>query len=186
MKIFNKIVILLIIIILIGCNTIFQKNNGKCGFNQPKPNWIIQVPRSNNDYIYFVGLSNENVSSERRARDEALKHARVQLVNYLGTDVKDKMEEIIISMSLSSENIDPLMLSQEFKTQFSKNVATQVHGEKFHVEFNQRGEDCVCKVYTLCSVPTRITNNSIRNFANDKLKTNEYIEFWEKLRDSVN
>jgi len=184
MKSYNNIILSVsILFFLIGC----YSNINKCGYNQPnKPVWIYKIPKSNDKFIYFVGLSNENVSSEKKARNESLNDAREQLVHYLGTDVKNKMEEIIISINLSSKKIDPIVLSQEYEKQFAENVARNVHGTEFYVEYKEKDDECVCKVFTLCSVPTNIAMNSISEFANSKLQTtDEYIELWSKLKKSV-
>ena len=128
------------------------------------PGWITDPPESNEKYIYFVGISKENVSSEKDAKRQAMADSRTVVIQYYGTQVKYDLTMLNNVIGRTSELIDPIVAIKEFENQFSQNVANFVHSKKVYTEKWKIGEKYGWKVYTLCTVPKKIAKNEIQSF----------------------
>ena len=149
------------------------------------PNWVHHIPKEDDQFIYFVGLSSENVASEKQAKREAIADSRTQVIQYYGTHVKHQVEVINSIIGQSSESLDPTIISKEFEEQVSKNIAKFVHSKEVYSEKWKIDTKYGWKVYTLCSVPKVIAQNELRSFLYKKY-SEEQIENINKVLNMNN
>ncbi|MBU4420516.1 MAG: hypothetical protein KKH84_05860 [Proteobacteria bacterium] len=138
--------------------------------HDPAPVWVYSVPLTDGRSLYFVGLSDEAVASEQIARDQAISNARKKVVNYYGTMIKNKAEKIRLSFGLSSTVIDPTVVAKEFENEFAANVAKKVAAKEFYLEKWEKPTGIGWKVYSLCSVPKNIVEESMKNTAQENIE----------------
>jgi len=129
--------------------------------SEKRPEWIDCIPKEDDQYIYFVGISLENVLSEREAKRQAIADVRTQVVQFYGTKVKHEITTIDISFNSN----EPLNISKEFERQFSQNVANFVHTSEVYSEKWLRKSSIIrWKVFVLCTVPKIIVSDYINEF----------------------
>jgi len=128
------------------------------------PNWTSMIPRGDEKYIYFVGISGDNVASEKLAKKQSIADSRLQVIQYYGKKIKYQIETINTNSCPSSHLLDPTSASKEFEKQLSENVAKFVRAIEIYTEKWKIRSKYRWKVYTLCSVPKEIVKNEIRTF----------------------
>lgn len=165
----------------------------------PPPEWIDSVPKPDGPNLYFVGISDETVASEKNARNNARKDAINKVVEYYGTMVKIKSKEISTSFGLSSTVVDPTVAALSFTKHFAANVSKQLLEQEIYKEKWEKPTGIGWKVYALCRVPKDIANISLKNTAEQnilnaqeaarkaatrtaKQQAENAAEFWEKMK----
>jgi len=126
-----------------------------------KPNWTITIPNEDEKYIYFVGISDEHVTSEKQSKNQAIADARSEIVKYYGTKIKHK----ILTITVSNDLVDSSKISKEFESQFAENEANFVHSSQVYSEKWLRKSSLIrWKTYVLCTVPKSIINKYLNAF----------------------
>lgn len=122
-----------------------------------RPGWIDSVPADAAGNHFLVGLS-EHHSSERDAREDAMRDAREQFAKYTGVDMA-LVDEVVRSLYGSSSGVlDPLIESQQKSTQTTDAQVSRIKARQWYWETYQhlRGGESVGLVYkywVLVSVP---------------------------------
>jgi len=176
---FQLLIFVSLIFVLVCCSTTDSNNYLVFSSHDKYPGWITDI-QEDEKFIYFVGLSSENVASEKNAKREAIADSRTQVIQYYGTYVKHKIETLNSIIGQSSEILDPTIVSKEFEEQVSKNIAKFVHSKEVYSEKWKRGSKYGWKVYILSSVPKIIAKNEMRTFLYKKY-SEEQIENVNKV-----
>jgi len=163
-NLFQLVMFITLISLIVCCSTTDSNYFLVSASQDKKPDWIPHIPDEDNEFIYFVGLSSENVASEKKAKSEAIADSRTQVIQYYGTDIKHKIETINSIIGQSSEILDATIVSKEFEKQVSNNIAKFVHTKEVYSEKWKIGSKYGWKVYTLCSVPKIIAKNDMKLF----------------------
>lgn len=122
-----------------------------------RPEWTINVPSFEGDKLYFVGLSGK-CAVERDAQDDARRNSISQIIQYLGTNVKDKFQQITARYGLSSEISNPTTASRGFVDMVSNGLAKQVKVDKWYIE---KWETKLKEIYFLAYGLATVPKNSI-------------------------
>lgn len=144
----------------------------------PSPDWIYKEPYSDNGNYIFVGLSGKH-TTERDARDDALRHSRIQFVNYIGTDIKHRYERIETSYNLSSGITDATVSELDFIEMFSEGVARGMRSSQWYIERrkSQTGNEYYL-VYTLSTIPKAEVDKEFLRLE-EEIFSNLYSEIFE-------
>jgi hypothetical protein len=147
-----------------------------------RPEWTMSVPEEQGR-LYFVGISKVK-ASESEARGDAMKSARKQVAEYLGSDVKSKFQEVSMSHGLSSQVVDPSILAREFQEQVSEKLVELVKDRKWYLEreFDSSGSRGY-KLFVLTSLNLPEVNQQFNEMA--KLKKNEAAQKAKEADDKL-
>ena len=158
----------LFLIAIIGC----APNNklpprSKSADISKRPQWTMNIP-DEPEKMYFVGISNF-VPSESDARSGAMKSAKEQVAEYLGSEVQSKFKEASRSYGLSSQVVDPKKLELKFREQISEKLVELVKDKKWYLERETDANGMyVYKSFVLATVTLSTVNNHFKNMANTK------------------
>ena len=131
--------------------------------NEERPDWVYEEPDEDDGKLFFVGLSEVNVS-ERKARKGALKDATESVIKYLGTMAKSKFERVSQSYGLSSETVNATTAAQDFEKQLSANLTRRIKGKKWHHERELDSKGVLgWKYFVLAEIPTSEIEQSFKN-----------------------
>ena len=118
--------------------------------------------------MYFVGIS-KIVSSESDARSGAMKSAKEQVAEYLGSEVQSKFKEASRSYGLSSEVVDPKKLELKFREQISDKLVELVKDREWYLERENDSKGIFgYKSFVLADVTLSTVNNHFKNMVNTK------------------
>lgn len=197
MKYLTYSIVFLILILVSGCAT-----TGDVGVTTPQipvkavedkliernpnpdkcPEWVYTIPEDKEGYKFFVAMS-PKVVSEQNARDEALNSAINQVVAYIGSDVKIKLEKMITSYGLSSSVIDPTVVARQAEEHSRKALARKVEAREWCIEkwFNiEKGE------YYIARVLSRAPGSEIEKIiAEQEQRAKELAETVKKLNQQL-
>lgn len=95
----------------------------------PKPDWIDNPPKG-----YYVGVSQEGIISEQTARNDALKHARIQILDSLGVKIDREIVDEIITKGKTSEILDSEIASKASSVLIANGLLTGTKEEKWFIE----------------------------------------------------
>lgn len=132
-----------------------------------RPNWTMNIPEEA-EKLYFVGIS-KIVSSESDARSGAMKSAKEQVAEYLGSEVQSKFKEASRSYGLSSQVVDPKKLELKFREQISDKLVELVKDKKWYLERETDANGMYgYKSFVLATVTLSTVNDHFKNMANTK------------------
>jgi len=93
-------------------------------------------------------------ATEKLARTDALRNANNTIVGYLGTEVREKFENIVTRYGLSSDIADPTRVSRNFERQVKDNIIDSVRAKEWYIQqWRTRDKEIYWKVYVLAKVP---------------------------------
>ncbi|MEE9127027.1 MAG: hypothetical protein V3U11_07790 [Planctomycetota bacterium] len=105
------------------------------------PKWIHEPGVENDEKIrHFTGISRK-FATESDARQGALDNARVQIAEYLGTDVKRLVREVTAYVGASSEILDPGTVSDAATRLATEATVLGTAGKTFYAEKWQTAGD---------------------------------------------
>ena len=165
----NIIFFSLYILTIIGCTTTNEVSRPACPSADisKRPKWINKIPEDN-EKLNFVGIS-KIVSSESDARSEAMKSAKEQVAEYLGSEVQSKFKEASRSYGLSSEVVDPKNLGLKFREQISEKLVELVKDREWYLERENDSKGIFgYKSFVLADVTLSTVNNHFKNMVNTK------------------
>jgi len=124
----------------------------------------------------FVGVSTF-ASTEQKSRKNAFEEATNQVVKYLGTEAKGKVEKIASSFGLASETIDETVGERSFQEQLFGGVARRLKAKVWHdeIKYNAKGE-IEYKYFVLAEIPTAELDEAIKEAAQKAAEENRKIE----------
>ena len=164
----------------------------------PLPDWVMNEPGVKEEKMYFVGIS-ALYAREQGAREDALRNARLEITNYLGTVAKSKFEQASLSYGLESEVLDPTTSARAFQRLLSSNILYRVKGSKWHrVKEQGSGGKTGWKYYVLAHIPVDEIEKSFQSAiakerekakqaemkaldAHKKSQAEKAAQFWEKM-----
>jgi hypothetical protein len=160
--------------------------------SQSRPDWTLNEPESVGTNMFFVGLS-EKSATEKLARDEARRNAAQAVVNYLGTSVKDKFQEITARFGLSSEISDPTKASKGFVDTLSAGLSKKMKITKWYIEkWQTRLGQIYYKVYGLGRIPKSVIDDAFKDSVDkersnlkDKIKKENNAQAKTQLEDTL-
>ena len=157
--------------ILVGCASVPPKPS-----KPTRPEWTMRAPGEANGIMSFVGVSTF-ASTEQKSRKNAFEEATNQVVKYLGTEAKGKVEKIASSFGLASETIDETVGERSFQEQLFGGVARRLKAKVWHdeIKYNAKGE-IEYKYFVLAEIPTAELDEAIKEAAQKAAEENRKIE----------
>ena len=157
--------------ILVGCASVPPKPS-----KPTRPEWTMREPGEANGIMSFVGVSTF-ASTEQKSRKNAFEEATNQVVKYLGTEAKGKVEKIASSFGLASETIDETVGERSFQEQLFGGVARRLKAKVWHdeIKYNAKGE-IEYKYFVLAEIPTAELDEAIKEAAQKAAEENRKIE----------
>lgn len=137
-----------------------------------RPDWTLNEPDSVDGVMTFVGMS-ERHKTEKAARADASKDSRKNVVNYMGTLVKDKWERAATSFGLEGDVIDATAAANSFQKQMSVNMANKVKMKKWYFEKWQTETGIGYQYFALANVPESAIDESYKSTAKSMAKAAE-------------
>lgn len=135
-----------------------------------QPKWVYKTPEADSGILYFVGLSDEAMASEKMARNDAMDDARVQVVSHFGELVKKKSEEIALQFGLSSTVVDPTVAKRQYENLFAMNVAKAVKANEYYLERWRKPTGVGYKAYVLATFSKNAANASLSETADKNIQ----------------
>ena len=141
--------------------------------NKERPDWIYdeEVSEENNQVI-VVGVSKYH-STERSARKYARREATSKMCAYMGTIVKDKFEEIILSTGLESEILDETNAANQTTKQLCTNMVRRLKTKKWHMDQKVIDGKVGILYYVLASMPMSEIDKAYKKSADKNIKTQQ-------------
>jgi len=157
--------------ILVGCASVPPKPS-----KPTRPEWTMRAPGEANGIMSFVGVSTF-ASTEQKSRKNAFEEATNQVVKYLGTEAKGKVEKIASSFGLASETIDETVGERSFQEQLFGGVTRRLKAKVWHdeIKYNAKGE-IEYKYFVLAEIPTAELDEAIKEAAQKAAEENRKIE----------
>ena len=157
--------------ILVGCASVPPKPS-----KPTRPEWTMRAPGEANGIMSFVGVSTF-ASTEQKSRKNAFEEATIQVVKYLGTEAKGKVEKIASSFGLASETIDETVGERSFQEQLFGGVTRRLKAKVWHdeIKYNAKGE-IEYKYFVLAEIPTAELDEAIKEAAQKAAEENRKIE----------
>ena len=126
-----------------------------------RPEWIVSEPEKEGDKFCFVGLS-EYCSTEKNAREDAMRAASNAVAGYVNTSVIDIYRELSVRYGKSSDISDPEVSSKELQEYIKNSVISRIKASKWYIEqwLNIENEG-YWKVYLLVTVPEQAIKDAI-------------------------
>ena len=158
----------LFLIAIIGCasNDKLSPRSQSADISK-RPGWTMNIPEEP-EKLYFVGIS-KFVPSESDARSGAMKSAKEQVAEYLGSEVQSKFKEASRSYGLSSQVVDPKKLELKFREQISEKLVELVKDKKWYLERETAANGMYAyKSFVLATVTLSTVNDHFKNMANTK------------------
>lgn len=164
-----------------------------------RPGWTLEEPATVGGVMNFVGLSG-NFATEQLSRDDARRNAVNNVVNYMGTLVKNKYEKASVTFGLESKVVDPTTGTRAFEKQLAVNVAKQVKAQKWYIEKWQTPTGIAWRVIVSAQVPQSVVNDTFKESAKDmenkamqqareasdeaaKKQAEKSAEFWKQMQE---
>jgi len=141
--------------------------------NKERTDWIYneEVSEENNQVI-VVGVSKYH-STERSARKYARREATNKICAYMGTIVKDKFEEIILSTGLESEILDETNAANQTTKQLCTNMVRRLKTKKWHMDQKVINGKVGIQYYVLASMPMSEIDKAYKKSADKNIKTQQ-------------
>ena len=164
-----------------------------------RPDWTMEETDQKGNNISFVGISS-NYATEQAARDDAYNNAINNVVKYLGTMAKNKIETARVSYGLESSVVDATKAGKSFEKQLSANVATRLKAKKWYVEKWSTETGVGWKAFVQANIPQESIDDSFKKSVADniaeaqkkakvaaddvaKRQAEMSAEFWKQMKD---
>lgn len=122
------------------------------GCSSGQPDWITEIPPSEDGYMYFVGVS-KNSTVRQKAREDATINAADRIVKYYGIDIENNLKEAIVTHGLASDVVDPTVASIEIKKAMSKGIVRRLRIIEWYEEKTENEKEWVS--YGLGAIPEK-------------------------------
>lgn len=129
-----------------------------------RPGWIDSIPEDKGDTMFFVGLS-DRMASERLGRERARRDAMNNAVQFMGTLVTDRFEELSVDFGLQSDVVDPTISAREFNRQLAMNLVTHLKAAEYYWEQWSTPTGYGFQVYTLATIPKYAMDEAFKQSA---------------------
>ena len=144
-----------------------------------KPEWIVEEINKTERTLYFTGVS-DNCSTEKDARDSALKNSLVKFASYCGVEVKELFEKYSAYYGKTSDIKDAAVMSKQNEKFEVDAFVSRMKAEKWFIEKYGRTESgnnfVFYKAYVYASVPETEFDEIARK------KKEELKQLGEKLK----
>ena len=149
-----------------------------------RPDWVTTPGIENSEKArHFTGLSRK-FATEADARQGAIDNARVQIANYLGTDVKRLVREVTAYIGASSEILDPGTVSDSATRLATEATVLGTAGKMFYSE-KWRTDDAEPQDYWLVFVSVPLQRGAEYDLAIGDLKSQLQKEKDEKKQRNI-
>lgn len=143
MKRFSAIIVVpMILIFLISCSSQKQLIPGTeiQLSGKDRPDWVDNPSKKDTKELKaFVGISRD-FEMEGDARDDALKDARQQIIDFMGILGKRVIREAVVTSGMSTDIIDPAVAMKD-QSEFVSESFVKTRAKEYHIEKWQRVED---------------------------------------------
>jgi len=130
-----------------------------------RPSWTMMVPEGvENGLLTFTGVSTRH-ATEQSARTDARRNVTTEVVNYMGTMVKDKFEKATVSFGLDSSIVDPTTSARDFQKQLATNLASQVKVKNMYFEKWETATGIGYQYFVLAKVPANAMDEGFKKLA---------------------
>ena len=141
--------------------------------NKERPDWIYdEEPSEENNQVTVVGVSKYH-STERSARKYARRQATNEICAYMGTVVKNKFDEILLSSGLESEILDETNAGSETTKQLCTNLVRRLKTKKWHMEQKIINGKVGFQYYVLAAVPNSEIDNAFKKSVGKNIKNQQ-------------
>ena len=141
--------------------------------NKERPDWIYDEEASEeNNQVTVVGVSKYH-STERSARKYARRQATNEICAYMGTAVKNKFDEILLSAGLESEILDETNAGSETTKQLCTNLVRRLKTKKWHMEQKIINGKVGFQYYVLAAVPNSEIDNAFKKSVGKNIKNQQ-------------
>jgi len=164
-----------------------------------RPEWTMEESDQKSNNISFVGISGK-YATEQAARDDAYNNAINNVVKYLGTMAKNKIETARVSYGLESSVVDATKAGKSFEKQLSANVASRLKAKKWYLEKWSTETGVGWKVFVQAQIPQESIDDSFKKSAADNMaeaqgrakeaandiarrQAEMSAEFWKQMKD---
>jgi len=142
-------IVLLLVLILVGCTGPPPKP-----VKPERPEWTANEPVEVEGKMSFVGVSTF-FSTEQSARDNAFEVATNQVVKYISTDARGKVERLAKTFGLKGSRINETISGRSFQEQLFGGVTKRLKSRIWHLELKYDAEKEVAyKYFVLAEIPT--------------------------------
>jgi hypothetical protein len=132
-----------------------------------KPAWVSgKIPQSET-FLYWRGISNEWHSSEQDASNEAMAHARRQVLEYYGQYIQENSSEKQTFNGVSNATLVGWIEKEQEIVSSANGLVSQVYTEEYYPErwFNTKTRKTEFKVFVLGRIPKAVAASYIDNFS---------------------
>ena len=146
-------IVLLLVLVLVGCTGPPPKP-----VKPERPEWTANEPVEAEGKMSFVGVSTV-FSTEQSARDNAFEVATNQVVKYISTDARGKVERLAKNFGLKADTINETIGGREFQKQVYGAVSRQLKAKQWYYEIKPDGY----LYFVLTEIPTDELLSTISN-----------------------
>ena len=141
--------------------------------NKERPDWIYDEEASEeNNQVTVVGVSKYH-STERSARKYARRQATNEICAYMGTAVKNRFDEILLSAGLESKILDETNAGSETTKQLCTNLVRRLKTKKWHMEQKIINGKVGFQYYVLAAVPNSEIDNAFKKSVSKNIKNQQ-------------
>ncbi len=141
--------------------------------NKERPDWIYNEEASEeNNQVTVVGVSKYH-STERSARKYARRQATNEICAYMGTAVKNRFEELLLSAGMDSDLLDETNAGSETTKQLCTNLVRRLKTKKWHMEQKIINGKVGFQYYVLAAVPNSEIDNAFKKSVSKNIKNQQ-------------
>ena len=141
--------------------------------NKERPDWIYdEEPSEENNQVTVVGVSKYH-STERSARKYARRQATNEICAYMGTAVKNRFEELLLSAGMDSDLLDETNAGSETTKQLCTNLVRRLKTKKWHMEQKIINGKVGFQYYVLAAVPNSEIDNAFKKSVVKNIKNQQ-------------
>ena len=141
--------------------------------NKERPDWIYdEEPSEENNQVTVVGVSKYH-STERSARKYARRQATNEICAYMGTAVKNRFEELLLSAGMDSDLLDETNAGSETTKQLCTNLVRRLKTKKWHMEQKIINGKVGFQYYVLAAVPNSEIDNAFKKSVSKNIKNQQ-------------
>ncbi len=141
--------------------------------NKERPDWIYNEEASEeNNQVTVVGVSKYH-STERSARKYARRQATNEICAYMGTAVKNRFEELLLSAGMDSDLLDESNAGSETTKQLCTNLVRRLKTKKWHMEQKIINGKVGFQYYVLAAVPNSEIDNAFKKSVSKNIKNQQ-------------
>jgi type IV pilus biogenesis protein CpaD/CtpE len=176
--------ILLALCLVAGCAA-QRKYYTKCLKGEETPNWVHEIGKQNTKKLKaFCGVSKQ-YSMEQQARSDARLDAYKQAIDDMGVYGKRKLHEVVSSAGVSTDIIDPAVVSDEMTKLKAIGVAIG-RVKEYHVQFWEKVDEGGVRNYYVVYCLYLVPRDAVKKYMESVLKRQAALAKEERDRENIN